>query len=185
MLRNALLQVTNASECALSASVVAPSVAPKNRFALFPSLPLVRLSLRASRTARPLPRGGLIAPRATARRSRVAPSVIFRQGLRKSLCAPCLPFLRLLPPLLRLRLRRVAFAHSAWLKSPSRFAPLCTAFSLAPARPPIRPCPRSVPRWGALSPLPFGSGASGGRVPRPPPQRGKLLRCFWVCVRSR
>ncbi len=176
MLRNILLQVTNASVCALSASVGAPSVAPKNRFALFPSLPNRCLSPAGLRTSRARSRGGASVPPRF--RPSLACSFLGQLSARASQVAsrplPSVPSVAPSAPSASASVGR--FRASAWLKSPSRVAQLCTTSASPHAPPLVSPFPRFAPRWGALSPSPFGSGASGWLVPRPPPLRRKRAK---------
>lgn len=117
----------------------------------------------------PATAGGFRHPPASARRSRVLPSVICRQGLRKCLSAP-LPFVPSVSPsapsasVARGRLRA-----SPWLKTPAGVPRLKTLASSPPRFPPCRnPFPAYAPSGGAFAVAPIKGAPPQWWRSRPP-----------------
>ena len=139
MLRNILLQVTNASVCSLSAKVTGSRRSPvkKPHCGFFPWLPHRCLSPAGLRTSLARSRGGAPVPP----RPPVTHACLIRSASRKgSARLPSVAPLRFVPSLVlsapSVRLRRVGSALPLASNRHRGSLRLCTAFRLTPAVPP-------------------------------------------------
>ena len=118
----------------------------------------------------PATAGGFRHPPASARRSRVLPSVICRQGLRKCLSAPLPSVPSVSPSAPSASVARGRLRASPWLKTPAGVPRLKTLASSPPRFPPCRnPFSRLRSKRGGFRRRPPQGGLrlSGG-VPAPP-----------------
>ena len=127
----------------------------------------------------PATAGGFRHPPASARRSRVLPSVICRQGLRKCLSAPLPSVPSVSPSAPSASVARGRLRASPWLKTPAGVPRLKTLASSPPRFPPCRnPFSRLRSKRGGFRRRPH-KGGSASVVAFPPPRLGV------ACLRAR